>query len=561
MLRGLAEIIRQEAGAARGGLAAAAMDLRMSGPVRMRFWAIALVIGAAVGLLAVGFRMAISSLQILFYGTDDVMLASHASTLPWWLVVAIPIMGGAAVGLILHFFTEHGRSSSVADVIEGALLKKGRVRIREGIASAVASLITLSTGGSTGREGPVVHIGAIVSSWISNLMRADAITARDLMGCAAAAAVSASFNAPIAGAIFALEVVLRHFAVHAFAPIIIASVTGTVASRLFFGDVTEFTLPHEHSIDFYIELPAFLLLGLVCGGSAVLLTKSVFLAERVAGMIQAAAGIRRWLRPAFAGLLLGLIAVWFPHIIGVGYETTSAALTGQLGLREAIVFSFVKAVAVVITIAGRMGGGMFSPSLMLGALAGLAFGYVATAVAPNYSGFQTLYALAGMGAMAAAVLGAPISTALIVFELTGDWQAGLAVLVCVSMSSSVSSWLGERSYFLSVLERRGLHVAAGPQAYINSLCMAVDIMRPAGALKEKQLRRCEKLLKSGYSANSGSTLDLVMPLYEAAGSKLIPVAERGAEGEEPRILGAVFQVDALKATNKALSDVAKEEHS
>ena len=168
-------------------------------------------------------------------------------------------------------------------------------------------------------------------------------------------------------------------------------------------------------------------------------------------------------------LLLGLTAVLFPHIIGVGYETTSKALTGELTLAEAMVFAVIKTAAVATTIAGRMGGGVFSPSLMLGALTGLAFGIIATGLLPEISGRPTLYALAGMGAVAAAVLGAPISTTLIVFELTGDWQTGLAVMVSVSLSTAVASRLVHRSYFLTQLERRGIHLAAGPQAYLLAM--------------------------------------------------------------------------------------------
>ena len=138
---------------------------------------------------------------------------------------------------------------------------------------------------------------------------------------------------------------------------------------------------------------------------------------------------------AVDGAALGAIAIFFPHIIGVGYETTSNALTGSLTFWAATIFAVVKVAAVAVTIAGRMGGGVFSPALMLGALTGLAFGWVATAVFPSVSGAQTLYALAGMGAVAAAVLGAPISTSMIVFEMTGDWQTGLAVMVAVSMST------------------------------------------------------------------------------------------------------------------------------
>jgi CIC family chloride channel protein len=284
-----------------------------------------------------------------------------------------------------------------------------------------------------------------------------------------AAAVSASFNAPIAGALFALEVVLRHFAVHAFAPIVIASVAGTVINRLEFGDVTEFSLLEGGMLQFYVELPAFLILGLVSGLIAVIFMRATFWAEDMGTLVQRRTGIPRWLRPAIAGLLLGAIAIWFPHIIGVGYETTSAALTGQLLLHEAIIFTIVKAAAAAITIAGRMGGGVFSPSLMLGAMSGLAFGIIATAILPDVSGSQTLYALAGMGAVAAAVLGAPISTTLIVFELTGDWQTGLAVMVAVSMSTALASRLVDRSFFLTQLERRNIHLAAGPQAYLLAM--------------------------------------------------------------------------------------------
>ena len=169
----------------------------------------------------------------MVYGVDDSSnIHRFAETLDWYWIVLIPVCGGLAVGLILHFFTPDARARSVADTIEGAALHNGRVETKEGVASAFASLITLATGGSTGREGPVVHMAAVVSTWVSDKIKADAIQGRDLLGCAVAAAVSASFNAPIAGTLFALEVILRHFAVHAFAPIVIAAVAGTVLSLI-----------------------------------------------------------------------------------------------------------------------------------------------------------------------------------------------------------------------------------------------------------------------------------------------------------------------------------------
>ncbi len=244
--------------------------LRQKGPGKVTFWFIALLIGIAAGFAALFFRKGINLLQETLYGTDDVhTLHTFISGLEWYWIVLVPTIGGLVSGLILHIFTRDARARSVADVIIGSALHEGRVETRAGLASALTSMVTLGTGGSSGREGPVVHLAAVISTWVNRRINANGITGRDLLGCAVAAAVSASFNAPIAGALFALEVVLRHFAVHAFAPIVIASVAGTVINRLEFGGVTEFKLPTAGDMQFYVELPAFLLLGLTCGLVAV----------------------------------------------------------------------------------------------------------------------------------------------------------------------------------------------------------------------------------------------------------------------------------------------------
>ena len=535
--------------------------MRRKGPSKLQFWIIALLIGTAAGFAALGFRLGISALQTAIYGTDDMRLASVARGLPWWWVLAAPAAGGLVVGLILHRFTPDGRVRAVADVIEGAALNRGRVEMREGLASAAASMITLSSGGSSGREGPVVHLAGVISTWVAVRINATGITGRDLLGCAVAGAVSASFNAPIAGTLFALEVVLRHFAVHAFAPIAIAAVAGTVINRMQFGGVTEFTLPADSGLAFYVELPAFLILGLVCGLVAVALMRAIFWAEDVAGAVQDRLRLPRWLRPAVAGLLLGLIAIPFPHIIGVGYETTSAALTGQIGLSEAIVLAVVKTVAVAVTLGGRMGGGVFSPALVIGALTGLAFGLIATSVLPEVSGAETIYALAGMGAVAAAVLGAPISTAMIVFEMTGDWQTGLAVMCAVSLSSALASRMVDRSFFLTQLERRGVRIAAGPQDYLLATLKAVEVMRPQDAPNAAPEAAAWALIEAGTFIGERRTLEAAMPLFETTGADFLPVVRLGGEGEAPELLGALYQVDALRAYNRALAETAAEEHS
>lgn len=547
------DLIRGQARSGAQQFAGGLRTMRQRGPGKLQFWLIALVIGIAAGFAAVGFRLSITWLQELIYGASDTVLASHLAGLHWGWVLAVPILGGLTVGLITHHFTDDKGVRTVAHVIEAAALRDGQADTRSGWVSPLASLITLSTGGSTGREGPVVHIAALISSHVARWLHADGLTGRDLLGCAVAAAVSASFNAPIAGTIFALEVILRHFAVHAFAPIVIASVAGAVVSRLFVGNVTEFMLP-PHTLVFYVELPAFMLLGLVCGLVASVMMWTIFAAEDLGDEIQNVTRMPGWARPAVAGAMLGGIAIYFPHIIGVGYETTSRALTEGLHFGDAVVFAVIKVLAVAITLAGRMGGGVFSPSLMLGALTGLAFGLIATAVFPAVSGTVGLYALAGMGAVAAAVLGAPISTALIVFEMTGDWQAGLAVMVSVSLSTALSSRLVHRSFFLTQIERSGAHLAAGPQSYLLATITAGRLMKPvADPTAEAELRG---LVVRNQSLTGADTLERALPMFDRSGVLNLPVVN--AEGE---IIGALNHIDALKAFNRALAERAREEHS
>ena len=554
----LARTWATQSASARRGL----RKIKTAGPSQIQFWFIALMVGIAAGFAALLFRLGIEAIGAIAYGSDDqTHLHSFLAELSWQYVVFVPIIGGLIAGLILHNFTDDARARSVADVIEGSALQEGRVEVRAGLASAAASIVTLSTGGSSGREGPVVHLCAVISTVVNRWIKANGITGRDLLGCAVAAGVSASFNAPIAGALFALEVVLRHFAVHAFAPIVIASVAGTVINRLAFGDVTEFMLQGQNALAFYVELPAFLLLGLMSGVVAVILMKSIFWAETFATKIQDQVRLPRYLRPAVAGAMLGVLALVWPHIIGVGYETTSAALTGELVLHEAVVFAVLKVIAVAITMGGRMGGGVFSPALMVGALTGLAFGLVATGLFPAVSGEPTLYALAGMGAVAAAVLGAPISTTLIVFELTGDWQTGLAVMVSVSLSTALASGFVHRSFFLTQLERRNVHLAAGPQAYLLATFRIASIMRDKQSANAASEDACWALIQDGVYIDGNATLEQAMPMFENGSHSFIPVVTLGDEASPPELWGALFHVDALRVMNTALAQTAAEEHS
>lgn len=562
MAEQLGGYFRETFGGLRRGLADGLRVMRRKGPSEVQFWFIALVIGVAAAFAALLFRIGVSELQSLLYGTDNVAhIHQEAAQIPWYWLLAIPMVGGLAVGTLLHIFTGDGRVRAVADVIEGAALREGRVARRAGLASALASFLTLSTGGSSGREGPVVHLAAVMATYVSRWIHADGVHGRTLMGCAVAGAVSASFNAPIAGGLFALEVVLRHYAVTAFAPIAIAAVAGTVVSRLVMGDVTEFFLSPNTELGFYFELPAFVVLGLFSGLVAAVLMRSIFWAEGLGDVLQERLGFHRILRPVLAGAILGGIAIWWPHIIGVGWGVTSEAITGRILFWQAVAFVVVKIIAVAVTMGGRMGGGVFSPSLMVGALAGLAFGYVATGLFPEGSSPATLYALAGMGAVAAAVLGAPISTTLIIFELTGDWQTGLAVMVAVSLSTALASRLVDRSFFLTQLERRGIHLAAGPQTYLLGKVRVTSVMRALGTLRAPSEEVCWEMIREGRYIDASDTLRQALPDFEETGLDFLPVVRIRGEDKTPDLLGALFHVDALRAYNSALAEKAREEHN
>jgi len=258
-------------------------------------------------------------------------------------------------------------------------------------------------------------------------------------------------------------------------------------SREHIGDFPAFSIP-AHSLETFWELPAFALLGVVCAVTATLLMSCIIFADKLTDNLKDQWNYPLWLEPMIGGALIGMLAIGVPQIIGVGYETTSRVLNEQYGFWFMLVVIAAKLAAVAITLATRFGGGVFSPSLMLGALTGGAYGIVATSLVPDLSGTYGLYALAGMGAVAAAVLGAPISTSLIVFELTGDYQSAVAVMVTVSVASVMTQQVIERSYFHWRLGNRGLHLGDGPQRYLLDTMQVGKHMMPRGS--EGRRRRC-----------------------------------------------------------------------
>jgi len=423
--------------------------------------ALALVVGCFTGIAVIGFRELIAIIQNVAFGSESEWFYQHAQSLPWWQILLVPTFGGLVVGGMIHRLMPNQRGQSVADVIEATTFRGGWMSSRVGLRAALISALSIGTGASVGREGPAIHLGASISGWIGRRLHLTRSLTRTLLGCGVAAAVAASFNAPIAGALFASEVVVGHYALKAFAPIVIASVAGTALSRAWFGNFPAFAL-NDIALESVLEFPAIVILGIVGGIAAIIFMHSIRLAQQAAE----ATPLPTWLRPAVAGLAVGVIALGFPQVLGVGYGVTESTLLMEFSLLMCIAIGLAKIAATAISLGWGFGGGVFSPSLVIGAMVGAAFGIIATATFPDQSAGPTAYTVVGMGAVAAAVLGAPISTTLIIFEMTSDYALTLGVMVAVVVSSMITHHFYGRSFFDVQLKHRGIDVKGGFESEI-----------------------------------------------------------------------------------------------
>ena len=512
-------------------------------------WAIALAIGIGAAYFAIFFRTLIGLIQLPWLGTVSENVYSAALTTPWWVILLAPAVGGLAVGLFLQHLMPGRRVHGVVDVIEARALLGCRISAREGLSSALVSAVSLGTGASAGREGPVVHLGATLASVLQDLFKLPHTARRTLLACGAAAAVSASFNAPIAGVLFAHEVILAHFAMRAFVPITISSVAATMIARIHLGDFPAFIIP-DYQITSYWEFPAFALLGVTCACVAIAFQFAILTSDRIARSVD----IPLWTRPVIGGAMVGFIAIWFPQVLGVGYDATDAALKDHFPLTLLLVLLVLKAVTTAITLASRFGGGIFSPSLYLGAMCGGAFGLIAASVFPEIASSEGLYAILGMGAVAAAVLGAPISTTLIVFELTGGYEMTLALLLAVSISTGLTQAVYGQSFFHDQLSSRGIFLKEGPHKHIVRSLKVRDFMLPI----EKSVSEAMAGLEADTAwLTPDDTVESALRAFDKTGLNRLPVVE---SGDTSKLAAWAVQVDALNAFNDALIEASREEH-
>jgi CIC family chloride channel protein len=464
--------------------------------------ALAAIVGLAAGFGAVGFRHLINFFQTLAYGGENDLL-ELVINLPWYYRVAVPAIGGLIVGPLVYFFAREAKGHGVPEVMEAVALKGGVIRKRVVVVKSLASAICISTGGSVGREGPIVQIGSAIGSVLGQFMKVSADRMRTLVGCGAAAGIAATFNAPIAGSMFALEVILGEFGLATFSPIVISSVVATAVSRAFLGDIPAFIVPAYELVSAW-ELPMYLVLGIFCAVVGVTFTKTLYRIEDLFDGIK----FPEYLKGIVGGLILGVASLIFPEILGVGYGAIDMALMQQMAWWLLLVLVAVKILATSVTIGSGGSGGIFAPSLFLGAMAGGFFGAVVHQLFPGITASPGAYSIVGMGAVVSATTHGPLAAILILFEMTGDYKIILPLMLACIIASIASGQLLRDSIYTLKLARRGIDIKEGKEVNVLKSLFVKDVMNSNVETMPQALtlgKMTEKISKSKF--NSFPVLD------------------------------------------------------
>ena len=563
--------------------------------------ALGMVAGALASLAAIAFVEMVAVLnRWLLISPRSRFMVDDAQ----WLLLAtvcVPAAGGLIVGIVHRYIPER-RSHGPPDVIRSVQGLDGRIPARSGFLSALASVVSLGAGASVGQYGPLAHLGATLGSLVARVNRHSRWMATVGVGCGVAAAISTAFNAPIAGIIFAHEVVLRHYSLRAFAPITVAATIGYVIANVVFERPPLFRVEAVTSSS-APEFLGFILIGVGGAFVAVLYMRAILYSSRIAQTLP----IADYLKPMLAGAVLGLAALWLPDILGIGKETLRfAVIDHAFSPGELSLLLIAKILATALCIGFGFAGGVFSPALLIGILFGALAGNGAELLLGDLRSDIAIYAICGMVAVTSAVIGAPLTTILIVFELTRNYDLATAAMVSVVFSNLVSYRVFGRSLFDVQLRMRGFDLSAGRdkvildhrliESYVSREYTALAPETPLGEAKSHLLasRRHE-----GYVIDAGGTYLGTVKLEElvtseengglgsdAAVARLakrealiftektsiwaamermgdfvgesIPVLE---EGDGGRMLGVVFEATIVKAYLDTMKDIRREENA
>jgi CIC family chloride channel protein len=436
----------------------------------------AIVVGVGTGLGAVLFIQLITVIQSVFFENGETLFGFMGR----FIFVLAPLVGGLIAGPIIYYFAKEAKGHGVPEVMQAIAVGGGRIRPRVVVAKVVASALCIGSGGSAGREGPIVQVGAALGSTIGQWLHLSDARIRNLVACGSAAGIAATFNAPIAGVVFAMEIILGELRLGDLGSVVIASVTSSTIARIFLGDRPAFSIP-AYSMKTPWEVFLYAALGVLSAFIAVGFTRLLYwfedrfdgwhfpdaLKPAIGGLIL---GGLAFLYPMVLGLgfvpqeeaLLGLpISANLPHVFGSGFPVIEGALLGKLSIGLLLILIFLKPLATSFTLGSGNSGGVFAPSLFTGAALGGAFGLAVEHFVPGATAGPGAFAIVGMAAVFAGAARAPFTAILIVFEMTDDYRLILPLMSGVIISQIVADRLLKDSIYTLKLTHRGIHLRRG----------------------------------------------------------------------------------------------------
>jgi CIC family chloride channel protein len=414
----------------------------------------AVIVGALAGVGALAFMGLIALGQWAFWpaGANFLVQVSQA---PWWLRLLAPVAGGLALGPVIAYLVPELRGPGISEVMEAAALEDSYIRPQMPLLKTLCTALTIATGGSVGREGPVAGIGAALGSSLGRFFGFSPEKVRVALACGAAGGIAATFNAPFAGTLFAVEIILGDIQIAYLGPIALSGFVAVIVTHQIWTGFPVLVSP-AFELRHPWELGLYLLLGLLGGLLAILFTRGVYGCDTIFRKILAP----EWCKPALGGLALGAIGLWSPHVFGVGYDSINLALTGKLALDSTALIFLAKFLATAVCL-GSMSGGVFGPSLFLGAMLGSGLALTWNLLFPQVYINPVDYALVGMGTMVSGVTLGPITAILVIFELTKDYRTIVPLLISCTTSLLLVKYLYGYSIYQTKLLRRGIQLVHG----------------------------------------------------------------------------------------------------
>jgi CIC family chloride channel protein len=428
------------------------------------------VVGLLVGLTSVGIAHFLAYVQKLFWGSGGSL--THAAELnPISLRVLIPVVGALICGIIGLTFKVETRGGGTAGMIQAIALKGGFISLDRTLPRVSAAIMTIASGGSLGREGPMAILASAVGSRLGRSFKLSPQQVRVVVCAAAASALAAVYNAPIGGSLFALEILIGSFALEVLGPVVVAAVISTWVFRSCEGNLPRFAIPRYELVSGW-ELPGYLVLGVVCGIVSLIFIKLLYGSVDVFEKLP----LPRWLKPALGAALLGVIGIYWPHVFGNGYDPVNMVLNGQLPLQLLLILPAAKLLATALSFGSGGAGGLFTPSMMIGALTGGLFGYGVHALFPQYTAEHGAYALVGMGAIIAGTTHAPLTAIMMIFEQTNSYQIVLPLMLVCVISHVTVRLFRANSLEEEALRRRGVKLPRGPEGGVMQTMRVAEVM-------------------------------------------------------------------------------------